>query len=419
MKKELKSKKILKRKEMKSMKNNSKGITLIALIITIIVMLILVAVTINVALNGGLFEQAKNAADRTQKEAEKEELMTVAFGTLDNKGNLNITETDMERALSQGWNVDDENTITDAKGETWYPCESPKGNTYYLNTKTGKIRDVAPTPNPNPNPDPNPDPDPDPDPPVPGQDWPESEQVNDLVVGNILICNGENWIVLYNDNTAGLQLVKQKGIQYAGSTITTKNSNNEFDAAIAKASYNTITKTMSDYCAAQNYGLPSTWGIRCAGSPELAPEKDISELTNSDYYTYRYPAEGDAQLTITASEEIRKGSESGDMTPLMSVLNSLQRADDSHRLLLPARAINVSSNGLSVQFYVPANDTDVPSLQGLRFYLKDSNNGTTPDPAVITAADNWTIFPVAIVETEGLVINATETPGTYTYSYSE
>ena len=40
-------------------KNTAKGITLIALVITIIVMLILVAVTISMALNGGLFGYAK------------------------------------------------------------------------------------------------------------------------------------------------------------------------------------------------------------------------------------------------------------------------------------------------------------------------------------------------------------------------
>lgn len=45
---------------------NSKGITLIALIITIIVMLILVAVTITVAVNGGLFEHAGQAAGETK-----------------------------------------------------------------------------------------------------------------------------------------------------------------------------------------------------------------------------------------------------------------------------------------------------------------------------------------------------------------
>ena len=42
-------------------KSNNSGITLIALIITIIVMLILVAVTVNTAVNSGLFGHAKNA----------------------------------------------------------------------------------------------------------------------------------------------------------------------------------------------------------------------------------------------------------------------------------------------------------------------------------------------------------------------
>ena len=39
----------------KKMLKKQNGITLIALIITVIVMLILVGVTVNVALNGGLF----------------------------------------------------------------------------------------------------------------------------------------------------------------------------------------------------------------------------------------------------------------------------------------------------------------------------------------------------------------------------
>ena len=42
-----------------------KGITLVALVITIIVMLILVGVSITVALNGGLFTNAKDAANNT------------------------------------------------------------------------------------------------------------------------------------------------------------------------------------------------------------------------------------------------------------------------------------------------------------------------------------------------------------------
>ena len=52
----------------------NKGITLIALIITIIVMLILVGVTINVALNGGLFEKGEKAVFQTGASTVKEQL---------------------------------------------------------------------------------------------------------------------------------------------------------------------------------------------------------------------------------------------------------------------------------------------------------------------------------------------------------
>ena len=56
------------------MKGKNSGITLIALIITIIVMLILVAVTISMAVNGGLFGYAGNAAKETEvaKQAEQD-----------------------------------------------------------------------------------------------------------------------------------------------------------------------------------------------------------------------------------------------------------------------------------------------------------------------------------------------------------
>ena len=64
------------------------GITLIALIITIIVMLILVAVTISVALNGGLFNNAKDASDKTQRQAEKEELISAMVGAYNSTGNF-------------------------------------------------------------------------------------------------------------------------------------------------------------------------------------------------------------------------------------------------------------------------------------------------------------------------------------------
>jgi len=55
-----------------SVRPNSRGITLIALIITIIVMLILVGVSVTVALKGELFSTAKQASAQTQEERDKE-----------------------------------------------------------------------------------------------------------------------------------------------------------------------------------------------------------------------------------------------------------------------------------------------------------------------------------------------------------
>ena len=62
-------------------KQSQKGITLIALIITIIVMLILVGVTINVALNGGLFSKAEEATTKT-KIAQVKEALTIKWGEI-------------------------------------------------------------------------------------------------------------------------------------------------------------------------------------------------------------------------------------------------------------------------------------------------------------------------------------------------
>ncbi|MBO4816501.1 MAG: hypothetical protein J5507_06410 [Clostridia bacterium] len=70
---------------------NSKGITLIALIITIIVMLLLVGVTINVAINGGIFEKAKKAAKLTERQIIYDEIVTSMV--LTNSGTINVAET--------------------------------------------------------------------------------------------------------------------------------------------------------------------------------------------------------------------------------------------------------------------------------------------------------------------------------------
>ena len=68
------------------MKNrNNKGITLIALVITIIVMLILVSVTITIAVNGGLFNYAKDASVETNEAMEQEQTLGNGQAKVDGK----------------------------------------------------------------------------------------------------------------------------------------------------------------------------------------------------------------------------------------------------------------------------------------------------------------------------------------------
>ena len=67
------TKKEVSKKTNKKNHRNQRGITLIALVITIIVMLILVAVTVTVAINGGLFGMAKEAKTKTEEARDVEQ----------------------------------------------------------------------------------------------------------------------------------------------------------------------------------------------------------------------------------------------------------------------------------------------------------------------------------------------------------
>ncbi len=75
--------------KIKTLISDHKAITLVALIITIIVMLILVGVTVNVALNGGLFEKAKKATYQTEVSEIQEQLeVEKAIKIAENGGNV-------------------------------------------------------------------------------------------------------------------------------------------------------------------------------------------------------------------------------------------------------------------------------------------------------------------------------------------
>ena len=107
--------------------SNKRGITLIALIITIIVMLILVAVTINVALNGGLFTKARDAADQTQVEADRESLLMAAMACVGPDGKIVFTGADgLDSNLPAGFSG---SNGTYTKG----------GYTFTVNAVTGEI----------------------------------------------------------------------------------------------------------------------------------------------------------------------------------------------------------------------------------------------------------------------------------------
>ena len=105
-------------------KNN--GITLIALIITIIVMLILVGVTITVAMQGGLFNAGREAANKTEIEADRETLQAAVVGALNIETGIIESEQRLLDNLPYGWSVE--------KADV-YTCISPKQNAFTVDEK--------------------------------------------------------------------------------------------------------------------------------------------------------------------------------------------------------------------------------------------------------------------------------------------
>ena len=119
---------------------NEKGITLIALIITIIVMLILVAVTINVALKGGLLEKAKDATTKTSREVSREQIVAAMIGAYDNNGNF--IKANVELPEETKWCLKDEN-YSNASGEGNYVV-TKNNEKFYVNPTDGTVLDEEP-----------------------------------------------------------------------------------------------------------------------------------------------------------------------------------------------------------------------------------------------------------------------------------
>ena len=115
---------------MKSKTCKNKGITLIALVITIIVMLILVGVTINIAMQGGLFDTGRGAARDTEIEGDKETLQGAVVAAYNVKtGEVESRQKILDN-LPKGWKV---------QGEGPYICTSPNENVFIVDIK-GNIK---------------------------------------------------------------------------------------------------------------------------------------------------------------------------------------------------------------------------------------------------------------------------------------
>lgn len=117
------------------MKNGKRGITLIALIITIIIMLILVAVTIDLAIDGKIFNSASDAVSKSnEKVAYQEEKIN---GLLDEWDEIN-SEGEMNYCPGTGYTC----TTQLCDGTSTDNCPSCSGTGFIINQCPGPSQDL-------------------------------------------------------------------------------------------------------------------------------------------------------------------------------------------------------------------------------------------------------------------------------------
>ncbi|MCI8443852.1 MAG: type II secretion system protein [Clostridia bacterium] len=236
---------------------NTKGITLIALVITIIVLLILAGVAI-VSLTGenGVLTRASDSKNKTDEEEEKEAIAIAYNGAITESKGESVTADALNSQFSQN------GTSATASGEETIKVDFTKtGRSYIVNAygKVEKFDDIA-----------------------------NYLKVGDYVNypdknGNKILCK-----VLYNNEDYGVQLVSLNAVGSVTlgshdpkipSDIVSKSSLEK-----AKWSYNNAIKTLND--KAEEYRNPKYTDegkARCVGS---VPDAPYSEAT--DYFTSSY-----------------------------------------------------------------------------------------------------------------------------------
>ena len=108
---------------MKEIKKQTKGITLIALVITIIVLLILAGVSIAMLTGeNGILTQAQRASEQTEASSEEEKVKLAATAALTKNNGQSIKQTDLEEELENYFNTTDFSvaTGTNTSGENGF-----------------------------------------------------------------------------------------------------------------------------------------------------------------------------------------------------------------------------------------------------------------------------------------------------------
>ena len=101
--------------------------------VIIIVMLILVTVTVNIALNGGIIRKSKQAAKRTQIEAEREELISITLGAYDVFDEINVDDLEEEISRSKT------DYTNGSMSESSYFITGPSGTIWEIDLETGDV----------------------------------------------------------------------------------------------------------------------------------------------------------------------------------------------------------------------------------------------------------------------------------------
>lgn len=112
------------------------GITLIALVITIVLMLILATITVNVVIDGGLFDYAKDAKDNTEIASEKETVQKAKIIAESTSKTGRVTVEEIQKAINK---VANDNTGTVMDNSDSIVVKFNNSNRYYEINNNGSI----------------------------------------------------------------------------------------------------------------------------------------------------------------------------------------------------------------------------------------------------------------------------------------